>query len=105
MSLPAFRSAPNRRQRLDREVTRFNCDRQFKPFIYLNGGGAGPAYRRFFAPGIGSGPPPPPPPPARRFAFGLVSAPSLANQPPRVFVPALPPAHPPLLPPLPPRPP
>jgi hypothetical protein len=26
------------------EVTRLNCDRQFKPFVYLNGGAAGPAY-------------------------------------------------------------
>jgi len=51
MSIPAFRSAPNGRQRLDGEVTRLNCDGQFKPFIYLNGEGAGPTYLFFLAPG------------------------------------------------------
>src|SRR5882724_1069365 len=54
MSLPAFRSAPNGQPRLDGELTRLNCDGQFKPFIYLNGGGAGPAYLLEVSPACGS---------------------------------------------------
>src|SRR3984885_13085286 len=37
MSLPAFPQAPDGERRLCGEVTRLNGDRQFKPFVYLNG--------------------------------------------------------------------
>jgi hypothetical protein len=49
MSLPACpqRSEPERR--LNGEVTRLNCEGQFKPFIYLNGGDSGREYLRSFA--------------------------------------------------------
>src|SRR3984885_3246515 len=41
MSLPAFPQAPDGERRLCGEVTRLNGDRQFKPFVYLNGLAAG----------------------------------------------------------------
>jgi hypothetical protein len=41
MSLPAFSAdAPNRSGGFAGEVTRLNCGGQFKPFVYLNGGGS-----------------------------------------------------------------
>jgi len=49
MLLPACpqRSEPERR--LNGEVTRLNCEGQFKPFVYLNGGDSGREYLRSLA--------------------------------------------------------
>src|SRR6266404_3138303 len=40
MSLPAFSASPDQGGGLRCELTHFNSERQFKPFIYLNGRGA-----------------------------------------------------------------
>jgi hypothetical protein len=37
MSLPVFRDGPKGLGGFAGEVTRLNSDRQFKPFVYLNG--------------------------------------------------------------------
>src|SRR3978361_284328 len=46
MSLPALPQVSEPEPRFASEVTRLNCDGQFKPFVYLNWPNGGPAYRR-----------------------------------------------------------